>query len=120
MATYKLSMRSINARADGNLALDMWVLDDQDVQRLHKTVLVPYTDIEAALALPTTAEKVAAAKAAIWNNRNNKTPIWEHTSDWEFGLFAALIGSVNQTIALMFFITDTLSLSLPFDFTIEG
>jgi len=121
MATYNLQLDDVEARVDGNVKFDMWVLTaDAAKTPLHKDVLVPYTDIEAALALPTTGAKVTAIKAAIWDNRNNRTPVVENTTEWEIALLQATIGSINEMTALREFITVTLALSFPFQFTISG
>ena len=121
METYTLKLDDVEARTDGNVKLDMWILSaDETPTSLHKDVLIPYTAIEIALDLPTTGAKAAAIKAAIWEYRNNREPVVEDLSNWEFSLFAAAVGSMNEMVALREFITDVLHLTFPFKFTITG
>ena len=119
MATYKLRLDAVESRVDGNVRHDIYVLTTNDVPTgLHKDVLIPHYEITAVLALPAN-QRVAAYKTAIWENRNNRTPVAD-TSEWGFDLLAAAIGSMDATQDLLewldgigFVMKDTFDLVSP-------
>ena len=100
MATYKLRLDAVEPRTDGNVRHDIFVLTIDEVPTgLHKDVLIPHYEISAVLALPAN-ERVAAYKSAIWDNRNNRTPVAD-TSTWDFDLLAAAIGSMDAATDML-------------------
>lgn len=65
----KLRINNVEPMTDGSgmTALDVWALNDasEEIPGMHRTVLLPSADVNAAMALSTPAQKATAMKTLI-------------------------------------------------------
>jgi len=124
--TFKYRLQSSpQARNDGSGCLDhdiyAIVSDDGETWAIvpgrHKTISIPFAELDAALAQPTNPTKVAAYKDALANNLDNQpVPITGWTAAQLLLLMQANDAAAATAAAVNDFITG-LGLSYPVDFS---
>ena len=111
MATYKLRLDKVEPRTDGLVRHDIFVLTTDDVPTgLHKDVLIPHYVVSSVLAVAANL-RAAAYKNAIWEYRNNQTPVAD-TSEWSFDLLAASVGAMDAAQDMLEWL-DSVGFTLP-------
>ena len=71
MPKYRIDQTEAATDGSGNVAFDVWALDDNDnvIPGKHVTVLCPHEEVDEVIAQPTNAQKLAALKAMLLKNR---------------------------------------------------
>ena len=115
------------ARNDGSGCLDhdIYAIVSEDggewtiVPGRHKTISIPFGALDDALDQPTNPLRVAAYKDALAANLNNQpVPVTGWTSAQLLALMEANASTAATAAAVLEFITVTLGLEFPVDFSI--
>ncbi len=126
--TFKYRLQSVPiASVDGSGCVnhDIWAIFSEDgdtwlvMPARHKTISIPFAEIDAALSQPTNPQKVTAYKDALIANLNTTPlPVVGWTADQLLTFMETNDSAAITADAANTFLTVTLGYSYPIDFSL--